>query len=254
MKSILSQLVFITTLILPPLAAFAAQQKIPYSVETEKQLSIASVEVLDLTSQYEANPDFYEYYTLMNQLSSTPIGGALDQADLVVDKVINIGQKIWNVIEKGKPTAKYSNSKATALPANATRWDQLANWQTPRSKVISIIYKNFYGMEVVRFTYRITLLYGGSVRGTGRYIGYAAVEPVEITTSYMYDFNAVARVDAVYNTGTSLNPVAGMILNISWTVETVVKKITETHTYNLDGLGNIEPPTSLKFSDISSLR
>jgi hypothetical protein len=51
--------------------------------------------------------------------------------------------------------------------------------------------------------------------------------------------------------GSTQDPLAGMILNINWTVETVLKKTAETHTYTLDGSGNIVVPSS---SNISSLK
>lgn len=241
--------------------AFTPKAKSPLTIEAQKHLTIASVEMQDIS-------DEFPYYYLNSPMESatdgllqdladkaqqgvddawlntTPIGRGLNMADLIVDKVINIGQKIWTVVEKGRPVANYTSAKATALPQNSMRWEQLSNWQAPRSKVISVVYKNLYGMEVVRFTYRIVLLYGGTVEGVGRYIGYAAVEPLEMTTAYMYTFNAKANVEAVYNMGTSADPLAGMILNINWTVETVLKKTTVTHTYNLDGLGNIKVPDS----------
>ena len=246
MKRFFSLIVLSAALILTSLAAPAAQQKIQLSARTKKHLTIASVEVFDVTSKYENSNSDVENNILTTELSLDPIGNTLDQVDLIVDKVINIGQKIWNVVEKGRPVANYANSKATALPANATRWDQLESWQAPKSKVISVVYKNVYGFEVIRFTYRIVLLYGGSVNGVGKYIGYASVEPLEMITAYMYTFNAKATVDAVYNMGTRQNPLAGMILNINWTVETVLKKSMVTHTYNLDGLGNITTPTAMK--------
>lgn len=248
MKSFYSLLIVTATLILTSLSAPAAQQqKIHLSAKTKKHLSIASVEVIDETEKYADSLDMLEYNYFLNKESSTPItdtlNGTLDQVDLIVDKVINIGQKIWAVVEKGRPVSSYTTSKATALPANALRWDQLENWQAPKSKVISVVYKNMYGIEVVKFTYRIILLYGGSVNGVGKYIGYASVEPLEMTTAYMYTFNASATVDTVFNMGTSKDPLAAMVLNIKWTVETVLKKSTVTHTYTLDGLGNITTPT-----------
>lgn len=252
MKSFYSLFVLTIALILTSLSAHAIQQKTPLSADTKRHLTVTSVEVVDLSSQYENLSDF-EYEMIAKQLNSTAIGSTLDQADLIVDKVINIGQKIWNVVEKGKPVANYANLKATALPANTTRWDQLESWQAPRSKVVSVVYKNVYGIEVVRFTYRIILLYGGSVNGVGKYIGYASVEPIEMTTAYMYTFNAKASIETVFNLGTSQNPLAGMILNINWTVETVLKKTTTTHTHNLDGLGNITTPTE-KMINFSNLK
>lgn len=209
--------------------------------------TIGSVEVTDVTediylSSLENNisvTDILNRKITDLATSSTPIGQGLVQLDLIVDKIINIGQKIWTVIEKGRPAATYNSAKATALPANSTRWDQLENWQHPKVKTIQVVYKNLYGIEVVKFTYRIVLLYGGNVNGVGKYIGYATVEPVEMTTAYLYTFSATASIDAVYNMGTRQNPLAGMILKMNWSIETVLKKSTMTHTFNLDGLGNI---------------
>jgi hypothetical protein len=235
--------IIILLLTLTSFNAFALDKKNLLNKNTINHLTIASVEVKEI------NEDFVENY--IESFDPTSIITTLTTADVVVDKVINIGTKIWNVVEKGRPVANYSGVKANALPQNTLRWDQLTNWQTPRSKVISVTYKNLFGMEVVRFSYRVVLLYGGSVGGVGRYIGYASVEPIEITTAYMYTFNAKANVEAVFNMGSTQDPLAGMILNINWTVETVLKKTAETHTYTLDGSGNIVVPSS---SNISSLK
>lgn len=245
MKSIFGLIGLTTALVLMSLSANSAPRKISLSQHNTKHLTIASVEITDITEQYDSSlfSSEYEYNSLVNGWISTPIEATIDKVDLIVDKVINIGQKIWNVVEKGRPVANFSNSSATALPANALRWDQLTQWNAPRSKIINVVYKNAYGMEVIRFTYRILLLYGGSVNGVGKYIGYASVEPLEMTTAYMYTFNVKASVDTVFNMGTKENPLAGMILNINWTVETVLKKSTMTHTYTLDGLGHIAVPS-----------
>lgn len=216
------------------------------SIESLNYLTPTSVEVNDLTYLYENAPT-------KDLADLAPIADTVKQAELIVDKIINIGQKIWNVVEKGKPSATYTSAKASAVPANTTRWDQLENWKAPRSKVISVVYKNLYGAEVVRFIYRINLLYGGSANGIGKYIGYASVEPVEISVSYMYTFNATASVDAVYNMGTNATPLAGMLLSINWTVETVLKKTTQTHTFTLDGNGNIYDPNGAITFGTSSL-
>lgn len=231
----------------------SALRKISPNEQTLNHLTIASVEIADVSNEYNDYSFDYEYNASISSWISNPIDSTIDKVDLIVDKIINIGQKIWNVVEKGKPVANYASTSANALPENATRWDQLESWNVPKSKVISVVYKNVYGLEVIRFTYRIVLLYGGTVGGVGKYIGYANVEPLEMTTAYMYSFNVKAAVEAVYNMGTKKNPLAGMILNINWTVETVLKKSTMTHTYALDGLGNITVPSD-KLIKISRLK
>jgi hypothetical protein len=269
MKSFTSLITLLLTLI--SLNAFALNQKIPPTQNTINQLTtltqnainqlanqnaidhltITSVEVNEVdVNEFEVNKDEAieaETEAKENAESIDLLDSKLD----LIDKIINIGSRLWNIVEKGKPVANYSGEKASALPQRALHWDQLSNWQIPKSKIINVSYKNLYGIEVVRFSYRIILLYGGSVNGVGRYIGYASVVPLEMKTAYMYTFNANANVDAVFNLGTSQDPVAGMVLNINWTVETVLSKVTITQTYNLDGLGNIDAQSS---SDISSLK
>ncbi len=214
---------------------------------TQNYLTIRSVEFKDLTNEYRAKDhgQLTQLKTIApaaKNLSNPfgPISGTLNQADLIVDKIINIGQKIWTVVDKGRPVQNFQNSVASALPANANSWTDLVSWKQPESKVIGISYKNLYGMEVVRFVYRIILLSGGSVNGVGNYIGYAAVEPVEMETSYMYTFDSQAVVVNIFNKGTHENPLAGMILTVRWSVETVVKKSVGSQTFFLDGAGNID--------------
>lgn len=229
----------IATIFLASMTAFSSTAS-AFTESERRQLTIGSVEIQDLTSQYPQAPSarqLYEAAPMYEDLGR--FGGQLQAAEVIVDRIINIGTKIWNVVERGRPVANYQNNRATALPQGARSWDQLENWQQPRSRVVGITYKNLYGIEVAKMVYRIVLLSGGSVEGRGRYIGYASVEPLEVNTAFMYTMNASANADSVFNLGTRQNPVGGMILNISWTVSTVLMQRTGTATFTLDGLGNI---------------
>ena len=223
---------------LTSLSAFAGT---PSSDEVRrKSLTIQSVQTVDLTSQYALNVNarsLYESAPLYE--SAAGAGAALGTAEVVVDKIINIGTKIWNVIERGRPVSNYTSTRANALPEGATRWDQLDGWQEPTSKVYGVIYKNMLGMEVVRMVYRVTVLYGGSANGVGRYIGYTSVDPVSITVAPLYQLDATAAVDSVYNTGSRTNPVAGMILNVGWRVRNVLTDNRQSHTLTIDARGGL---------------
>jgi len=261
MKSPLNVTVLSIALLFVSVTSFAIPQGAPLSNNTINYLSLHTVEITDLTSEYAAMIDLPvslppivpPTIPPLDDFNPLPIGSSLDQVELILDQIINIGQKIWNIIEKGKPVDSFTSTKASALPANTQHWAQLENWKAPQARVIRVAYKNSFGMEVVRFTYRIILLPGGSVKGVGKYIGYAKVEPVEMSTAYLYTFNAKAEVDAVYNLASHKNPLAGMILNVNWTIETLVKKTTVTHTYTLDGLGNITTPAET-FQAINNLK
>ena len=247
---------FLTIMVLASLAlpylANAADPR-DLSQDMVNQLTPLNVEVRDVTAQYEKKNKFKHQLeqaafqrAVIDGATNFEIGpgpldqaiGQLDKVEIIVDKVINIGTKIWNVLEKGKPVASYRNAKATAVPQNITAWQQLEGWKNPQSKYYEIVYKNLYGVEVAKLVYKIIYLSGGSYKGQGKYIGYVSVEPQEFKTAYLYTFNVQAAVESVYNKGTSANPIAGMIININWTVSTILKTETQSYSYHIDGLGN----------------
>ena len=218
------------------------------------QLMLGSVEITDLTNDYNVIAETENKGKSENIVVNDPQVVSIQDINediLIVDKIVNLGEKVWNIVQKGKPLLNYSGSVASALPANTLRWDQLENWKSPKSKVVRITYKNVLGIEVARFTYRIVLLYGGSVNGIGKYIAYATIEPLEIISTYMYSFDASASVASVYNTGSKENPVAALILNINWTVETIFKKVLINHAYALDGNGQINELGNTEFLELN---
>ncbi|AZZ38194.1 hypothetical protein CIK05_15760 [Bdellovibrio sp. qaytius] len=238
-------IIVLASLALPILANAADPRDI--SQEMMDQLTPLNVEVRDVTEKYQNKNKFkLEKSAYTSQATAGDIGvgplnqviGQLTQAEIIVDKIINIGTKIWTVLEKGKPVASFQKAKANAVPQNITAWQQLEGWKSPQSKYYEITYKNVYGVEVAKLVYKIIYLSGGSYKGQGKYIGYVSVEPQEFKTAYMYTFNVQAAVESVYNKGTSENPLAGMIININWTVSTVLKTETQSYSYEIDGAGN----------------
>jgi hypothetical protein len=101
--------------------------------------------------------------------------------------------------------------------------------------------KNGFGSEVVKFTYKVIFLYDGNVGGKGKYIGYASIEPAEIKVGWGgYNFNAQASVPQVFNMGTSEDPVAGMQIQVKYSVDTIMKHQEFTDTYMINGKGQIQ--------------
>lgn len=240
----------IVLLLMAALNYTASAQNTPPATQDDS-LQAETLEIRDITDAYYNRQQLERLQLSHNSdpadealLNMTPVGRALSVADVAVDKIINIGTKIWKVVEAGRPISNFQQFKATALPQNASRWDQLEQWQQPTSRVFSISYKNKMNVETVRFAFRVVLLYGGRVQNTGRYIGYATVEPVEMTTAWGWKFDATAKANSVYNLGTRTAPVAGMLLNVGWTAQTVLFKSTRSYDFYIDGLGNIRSPAT----------
>lgn len=232
-------------------------------LQGEKYLTIDSekTEIVDLTEQYASHAD--ETFLIKNTetfantqcdqssaklfsqplISSTDAGSAADwltelgQVELVLDKVINIGKKVWDVVAKGKPVVNIQTDVATALPAGAKCWLDLQGWARPQSKVWGISFKNLYGVEVVKLVYRVLYLPGGSVDGQGRYIGYATIQPVEVNVAWGYTFNAKVTIPTVFNMGSKASPIAGMNITMSWTIDTILKHTEQSQSFFVSGLG-----------------
>lgn len=165
---------------------------------------------------------------------------AVGKAEFVVDQIINIGKKIWKIIEAGKPVMNIQTDVATALPKGATCWQDLERWQAPVSKVYRTVAKNKLGGTVANFQFRILYIYGGSVKGIGKYIGYASMIPVNASVSWGYKLNAQGSVPAVFNLGTKENPLAGMQLVMSYRLESPLKTIEQSQAFFLNGHGQLK--------------
>ncbi len=164
----------------------------------------------------------------------------LDEINIIVDKILNLGKKLWQVVEAGKPVVNFRSDVASALPAGSRCWLDLQGWNAPKSYTYGVTFENAFGVDVINFKYRVIYLYGGTVNGVGKYIGYTTMQPVALDVAWGYKFNAAASVPTVFNQGTRANPVAAMQLNMNWSIETVLKRTEQTQAYFLNGNGKFE--------------
>lgn len=150
---------------------------------------------------------------------------ASEDTVVVVDKIINLGQKIWTIVEKNKPVVNWDTLTANALPSGLSTWSDLNGWMTPKAYVYSVSYKNVFRMTVVRFNFRVAYTPGGSYQGTGRYLTNIHVRPQELYVAWGYKFNAKAMVPSVTNAGTQASPIGGAEVLVEWTIDTVMSHV-----------------------------
>lgn len=165
--------------------------------------------------------------------------GALDLSTINYSEVVNLGLKLWSLVQANRPVSSFQGETANALPTGVGRWDQLAGWQIPRSRIYRLAYQNLYGMTVVDFTYRVLFSYGGSAAGRGAYLAQIKVLPADLSVAWGYTFAAKGAVPSVLNTGTELNPVAGAEIQVNWSVDTVLKHTEGTSSYFARGDGQL---------------
>jgi hypothetical protein len=206
---------------------------------------IKNVKVTDVTEKYQtvapmAQAGLQEECASSGPLmvrysSDLPSGNPLDQVEVIVDQIINIGKKIFAVVQAGKPVVNIKLDTANALPKGLTCWSDLTGWNVPESKVYQIDYTNGLGMNVVSFAYRVTYTAGGSVNGTGKYITNATFMPANVSVAWGFNLDAQAAIPSVFNTGTKEAPVGGMQMNMAWKVTSPVLERQMTESYFVSG-------------------
>lgn len=156
--------------------------------------------------------------------------------------IIETFTKVWQIIEDNKPVVNNDTDKfANALPAiSQINWSAVGGWQPERNVTVTIVYTNYYGMEVIRLQYQVKMVYGGNVRGKGLYIASAKIIPTQISVAWGYTLNVVASAPLVLNARTPQDPLAVIYLNLNYVVSTIVKTDSVTDTYQVQGDGLIK--------------
>lgn len=161
----------------------------------------------------------------------------LTEAEVILDRVIAIGDKIWKIIEKNQPVVNQTYQSTSVVPQGATRWEQLQGWQMPQTRVYKTQYTNGFGMNVVDFSYRIAFTHGGNVNGKGQYLARVEIEPAEVNVAWGYKFNASGEILNVTNAGTTRKPIAALELRVNWQVNTVMRHMQESDRFYIRGDG-----------------
>ena len=165
------------------------------------------------------------------------IGSGLDEAGIALDQIINMGTKIWKIIEANKPVVNLNFVSANALPKGVTDWQDMQGWEAPMSQIVHTTYTNGFNMTVVDFAYRIIFTYGGTVNGKGKYITQMQVLPANLSVAWGYTFEASADANTITNAGTSKSPIAALQAAVQWQIKTVIKDMQQTDSCYMRGDG-----------------
>jgi hypothetical protein len=168
----------------------------------------------------------------------SPTGGGGEVVP-ILDSIINIGSKVWTIIDKNRPVVDVKTQYATALPEGVRGWGAMAGWRPPQGTIYALRAKNAYGTTVINVRYQVLRTYGGSYKGTGKYLTAVTVEPllVEVAWGYKFTLEAAVPETSVVNVGTSEEPVAAMMPQLSWRISTAVKDSQGKAVYYVQGDG-----------------
>ncbi len=157
----------------------------------------------------------------------------------ILDSIVNLGEKIWKIINDNKPVVNVKVQYASALPEGIKSWAQMGGWQRPKGTIYELTAKNAYGMQVIKLRYQVLRTTGGSYKGAGKYLTAVTVEPLLIEAAWGYHFSLDANVpdSSIVNVGTTESPVAAMTPQLGWVISTAIKESQGKSIYYLQGDG-----------------
>ncbi|OGR61796.1 MAG: hypothetical protein A2X31_02535 [Elusimicrobia bacterium GWB2_63_22] len=166
------------------------------------------------------------------------VNGTVD----ALDKIVNLVDKIFAIIEKNQPVVNITTNYANAVPFGTSHWTQLQGWSKPATKKYAFSMKNAYGSEVVKVNYQVHYTYKGNFQGKGQFLTGVTVEPINVVTAWGYKVSLVSEVpdSTIANVGTHEDPIASMQVQLKWTAHTMVKDITSKAIYYVRGDGVLE--------------
>ena len=219
-----------------------------FSEDSDSALVISSVEVHQVANPIEVINDLILITdrSAKVELPSIPTN-PVEEIAMYIDGLIAIGKKIWPIIDAGRPVITTNGLIPAVSVLPLIKGDQakvqilqMANWSAPKAISYRVSYKNYFGNEVVGFTYTVFFQYAGSYQGVGKYISGLKVQASQIYTSWGFNFDATSELINIANVGSIDEPVASAILQISYKAKGLINEFRNAESFYVDGKGSIK--------------
>jgi len=185
--------------------------------------------------------------------AQSPINPALES----IDKIINIGKKVFDIIKEGEPVVNITVDYATAYPEGEHHWSHLQNWSAPAQSVRRLEVLNGLGRTTIDVTYMILYTYGGDYYGRGKFLTAVSIQPLSVRVDWGWKLDLACNVPdmTVNNIGTSENPIAALQLNMEWRARSL-NELSGRNIFYITGDGNLTrlgvPSRVPEFSEMSA--
>lgn len=168
-----------------------------------------------------------------------PAGPTITETLNTLDQIVNLAEKVWNIIKANAPVVNIAVNYANAVPYGTSHWTQLQGWSKPMTRKYAFSMKNGFGGEVVKVVYQVHWTPKGNLQGKGKFLTGVTVEPLSVNAAWGYTVDLRAQVpdSTVANVGTHEDPVASMQVQLNWKVSTALKVIEQKAVYYVQGDG-----------------
>jgi hypothetical protein len=186
-----------------------------------------------------------EIETTEKMALTLPIVNPVSDIIMIIDNLLALGQKIWPIIEQGRPVVTTKMAPAVSIIPNIDGvnvvLNQMEKWSVPRMVSYRISFTNALNMEVVGFTYTLFFQHSGTFNGKGKYITNLKVQASDVNATWGSDFDAASELIGISNVGTILDPLASGIIQVSYVAKGVFNQKAGARSFYVDGNGTISP-------------
>ena len=201
------------------LACVAAAENDPNLLLTSVHLTVPTGEPV----QFTRDPVVYEQ-------QGEPVPQNIDIAT-----IITIGKTVWEIIKDGKPVVDYKSDWAGAIPKGVS-WTDMEGFKDYRWGPFGWDFSNILGMDNVKFSWNFIWSCKGSYNGHGAFIMNAGASIIEIYAAWGYTVNVNVNVDSnPINYGTKVDPIAGLAVEVTFDLRSVLQSFTERCRVSLRG-------------------
>jgi len=230
----MKRLIVVSVLVLSSIAPSFAAKKDPRQIAkvTFKEVIPTDEEI------YLAHVDMENAFRAPR---ANDIGSDLDDASVILDKVVLVGQKVINIIKAGAPVIDVKRDAVHVVPQGVSAWQNLGGWQVPLVKSYALNMKNGFGATVVNVRMKVSGATGGSYDGKGKYISNVYVVPTAISVMWGFNLNVWLENHTPVNTGSLARPVAGLGVDLMYKVSGAipVTAIQGAQDYFITGDGKL---------------
>lgn len=161
--------------------------------------------------------------------------GAIAEGVVLLDKVVNTGIQVWNIIERNRAVTKVSSLYATALPRGVGSGAELEGFSDLNQRSFRAHGKNPYGATVYDVEYTILHRHGGSYNGDGQYLDQVTILPTYVKALWGYTVDVTVTSSPPTNVGTSGQPIGALVMEVSLSVATVIKSTQQSRVFEFRG-------------------
>ena len=165
----------------------------------------------------------------------TPELQAENPKNIDIATIVTIGKTVWEIIKEGKPVVDYKNDWAGAVPKGVA-WNHLEGFRDYKWGPFGWTFTNTYGMTTVKFHWNFAWTCKGSYNGHGAFLMNVGTGIKEIYAAWGFTVNVRCTVDShPVNYGTKVDPIAGLAVEVTLDVRTVLQSFTERCRVSLRG-------------------